>query len=85
MLQNYKKFVEQTRAYKRWVYAGCLVAHTCNPSYSGGRDQEACDWKPVQENGLQNPISKTPFTNRTGGAAQGVGPEFKPQYQKINK
>jgi hypothetical protein len=23
------------------------VAHTCNPSYSGGRDQEDHGWKPV--------------------------------------
>jgi hypothetical protein len=24
-----------------------LVAHNCNPSYSGGRDQEDCSLKPV--------------------------------------
>jgi hypothetical protein len=24
-----------------------LVAHACNPSYSGGRDQEDCDLKPA--------------------------------------
>jgi hypothetical protein len=24
-----------------------LVAHTCNPNYSGGRDQEDCDSKPA--------------------------------------
>jgi hypothetical protein len=29
-----------------WV----LVAHTCNPSYSGGRDQENLDSKPAQAN-----------------------------------
>jgi hypothetical protein len=29
-----------------WV----LVAHTCNPSYSGGRDQEDDDSKPAQAN-----------------------------------
>jgi hypothetical protein len=27
-----------------WV----LVAHTCNPSYSEGRDQEDCGSKPAQ-------------------------------------
>jgi hypothetical protein len=27
-----------------------LVAHTCNPSYSGGRDQEAHGLKPAQAN-----------------------------------
>jgi hypothetical protein len=32
------------------------VAHTCNPSYSGGRDQE--DWvlKPDQANSSRDPI-----------------------------
>jgi hypothetical protein len=25
-----------------------LVAHTCNPSYSGGRNQEDCGSKPAQ-------------------------------------
>jgi hypothetical protein len=34
------------------------VAHTCNPSYSGGRDQEARDSKPAQANSSQDPISK---------------------------
>jgi hypothetical protein len=28
------------------------VAHACNPSYSGGRDQEDCSLKPAQENSL---------------------------------
>jgi hypothetical protein len=30
--------------------SGALVAHTCNPSYSGGRDQEAQMLKPAQAN-----------------------------------
>jgi hypothetical protein len=34
------------------------VVHTCNPSYSGGRDQEDHSSKPVQENSLQDPSSK---------------------------
>jgi hypothetical protein len=29
-----------------WV----LVAHTCDPSYSGGREQEDFGWKPAQAN-----------------------------------
>jgi hypothetical protein len=28
---------------------------------------------------------KNPSQKRAGGAAQGVGPEFKPQYHKTNK
>jgi hypothetical protein len=42
-----------------------LVAHTCNPSYSGGRDQEDWGSKPAWANSLQVPISKTPHT-KTG-------------------
>jgi hypothetical protein len=42
------------------------VAHACNPSYSGGRDQEDRGWKPAWANSsvrtyLENPF--TPFTN----------------------
>jgi hypothetical protein len=34
------------------------VAHTCDLSYSGGRDQENCGSKPARVNSLQDPISK---------------------------
>jgi hypothetical protein len=56
------------------------VAHTCNTSYSGGRDQEDHGLKAAQANSLQNPSQK-----RTVGATQGVGSEFKPQYWKKKK
>jgi hypothetical protein len=56
------------------------VAHTCNPSYSGGRDQEDRSLKPAQANSSQDPIFKILNTKRAGGMAQGVGPEFKLQY-----
>jgi hypothetical protein len=53
------------------------VAHACNPSYSGGRDQENCSSKPaLQETLTQKILHK----NRAVGEAQGEGPEFKPQY-----
>jgi hypothetical protein len=42
------------------------VAHTFNPSYSWGRDQE------------EKPFTK----NWAGGVTQGEGPELKPQYFK---
>jgi hypothetical protein len=35
-----------------------LVAHACNPSYSGGRDQEDHGSKSAQVNSLQDHISK---------------------------
>jgi hypothetical protein len=60
-----------------------LVAHTCNPNYSGGRDQEDCGLKTAWENSSPDPILKNPSQKRAGGMAQGVGPEFKPQYHKI--
>jgi hypothetical protein len=43
-----------------WV----LVAHACNPSYSGDKDQKDCDVKLAQENSSQDPISKKPITQK---------------------
>jgi hypothetical protein len=34
---------------------------------------------------LRDPSSKIPNTKGAGGEAQGVGPEFKPQYAKKRK
>jgi hypothetical protein len=62
-----------------------MMAHVCNPSYSGGRDEEDHGLKPAQENSLQDPISKIPITKRAGGVAQGEGAECKPQYCKKKK
>jgi hypothetical protein len=59
------------------------VAHSCNPSYSGGRDQEDRSLKSAQANSWRDPISKNTITkNWAGGVDQDEGPEFKPQYQK---
>jgi hypothetical protein len=38
------------------------VAHACNPSYSGGRDQEDHGSKPAQTNSSQDPILKKLIT-----------------------
>jgi hypothetical protein len=40
------------------------VAHACNPTNSGGRDQEDCGSKPAQANRLWDPVSKTPITDK---------------------
>jgi hypothetical protein len=40
-----------------------LVAHACNPSYSGGRDED-CSSKPAWANRLRDTISKKPFTKK---------------------
>jgi hypothetical protein len=62
------------------------VSLTYNPSYSEGRGHEDYSSKPVLANSLEDPISrKTHHTNKACGVAQGVGPEFKPKYQKTNK
>jgi hypothetical protein len=37
-----------------------LVAHACNPSYSGGRDQEDGSSKPAWENSSLDSVSKNP-------------------------
>jgi hypothetical protein len=52
-----------------------------NPSYSGGRDQEDPGSKPAWANSsARTYLEKNPSQKRAGGVAQGVGPEFKPQY-----
>jgi hypothetical protein len=75
------------------------VAHACNPSCSGGRNQEDQNSKRAWANYyyynnnyynyyyyLRNPILKNPNKKRAGGVYQGVGPEFKPQsHQKKKK
>jgi hypothetical protein len=61
------------------------VAHACNPSCSGGSNQEDRSLKPAQANSSQDPISKLPNTKSAGGVTQGVGSEFKPQYCKKRK
>jgi hypothetical protein len=59
------------------------VAHACNPSYSAGRDQEDHSSKPAKANSSQEPVlKKTLHRKGAGEVAQGVGPEFKPQYHK---
>jgi hypothetical protein len=51
------------------------VAHTCNPSYSGGRDQVDHDLRPARANCSQDPILKKSYhKERAGGVAKGVHP-----------
>jgi hypothetical protein len=61
-----------------------LVVHTCNPSYSGGSNQEDCGLKTAWGNSSRDLISKkkNPSQKRTDRVAQGEGPDFKLQYQK---
>jgi hypothetical protein len=48
------------------------VAHSCNPSYLGGRDQEDCISKPAGANSSQDPILKTPSQKKGCVVVQGV-------------
>jgi hypothetical protein len=57
---------------KKWTNKPGIVVRACNPSYSGGRDQEAQSWRPAWANSLRDPILKNPSQNRTGGVAQVV-------------
>jgi hypothetical protein len=41
-----------------------MVTHTCNPSYSEGRDQKGHGSNPAQANSSQDPISKIPITKK---------------------
>jgi hypothetical protein len=41
-----------------------MVTHTCNPSYSGDRDQENRGSKPAQANSSRDPMLKKPITKR---------------------
>jgi hypothetical protein len=61
------------------------VAHTCNPSYSRGRDQEDHGSNPAPSKEFSRPYLKNLSQKRSGGVAQVVGRKFKPQYQKKKK
>jgi hypothetical protein len=65
------------------------MARSCNPSYSGSRDQKDCSLKPAQTNSSQDLISKkNPSQKWADGVAQGVGLEFSamwPKKQSVNQ
>jgi hypothetical protein len=62
------------------------VAHTCNPTHPGGRDQENHSLKPVQANNLQKTISKNLIIKKDWWSGSScIGPEFKPQHCKKKK
>jgi hypothetical protein len=57
-----------------------LVAHACNPSYSGDRDQEDQVRSQPGQIVRKTLPQKNPSQKRAGCVAQDVDPEFKPQY-----
>jgi hypothetical protein len=48
------------RTFKKFEVSWTPVVHTCNPSYSGGRDQEDHSSKPAGANRSRDPITKNP-------------------------
>jgi hypothetical protein len=64
MLDSLKN-IKQSIILKRKI-CQALVAHTCHPSYSGGRDQEDHSSKSALANSSRDPISKIPNTKRAG-------------------
>jgi hypothetical protein len=61
------------------------VAHTCNPSYSGSKDQEDQGSKPAWANSSARPYLEKPhYKNRTGGVVQGVALSLNPSTKKKN-
>jgi hypothetical protein len=57
LLQKKTSVIEKERP--SWAQ----VAHSCNPSYSGGRDQEDLSLKPPLGKQFARPYLKKPFTN----------------------
>jgi hypothetical protein len=48
------------------------LAHACNPSYSGSRDQEDCFLKPEGANSLRDHISKKKNNRKTKPLLDGI-------------
>jgi acyl-CoA synthetase (AMP-forming)/AMP-acid ligase II len=61
------------------------VAHTCNPSYSEAEIRRIEVGSQPRQIVCETLSRKNLSQNRAGGVAQGVGPEFKPQYYKKKK
>jgi hypothetical protein len=60
-------------------------AHACNSSYSGHRNQDDCGSKSAQAIVHETLSQNNSSQKRAGGVAQGVDPEFNPQYHKKKK
>jgi hypothetical protein len=71
---------EQRAGEERKESGQVLVAHTCNPNYS----RIVVQSQPRQI-GQETISQKNPPQKRAGGVAQGIGPEFKPQYHTHTK
>jgi hypothetical protein len=66
----------------RTKFSQASVAHTCNPSYSGGRDQGNRGLKSAWANSWRDRISKKPITEKSWWSDSRCRLEFKPKYHK---
>jgi hypothetical protein len=58
------------------------VAHTCNPSYSGSRDQDDCSSKPAQAKFAKPYLEKQKSQKKGWWSGSGCTPELKFQPTK---
>jgi hypothetical protein len=78
---------ENRKKKKKGDESQALVAHACNPNYSGGRDQEDRSSKPAKTNTSGDPILKKIFHKKGLVEWLKVKAEFKLKYckEKQNK
>jgi hypothetical protein len=57
------------------------VARACNPGYSGGKSGGFW-FKASSRQIVQETLSQKNPSQKAGGVAKGVGPEFKPEYHQ---
>jgi hypothetical protein len=71
--------------HKRFPSGWAPAAHICNPSYSGGRDQDDQGSKPARANGSWDPILKKPITKKGWGRGSRCRSWVQAQYHKKKK
>jgi hypothetical protein len=79
-----KKFIPFSLLIKSW-YCWVPVAHACNPSYIGSRDQEDHGSRPAWANSLGDSILKKTHHKKRPVEWLKIGPDLKPQYCKKGK
>jgi hypothetical protein len=77
--------VHLARRQLHWARAQWAVAHSCNPSNSGGRDQEDRSSNPARAKSSRPRLKDTQHKKKAGGMAHGGGSEFKPQRHRKGK
>jgi hypothetical protein len=67
------EMVMEIETLKHTIFARPPVAHTCNPRYTGGSDQEDCGSKGAPSKYFRGPyLEKNPSPKTAGGLFQAV-------------